>query len=102
MKIRKLDKAIGENLKSFYNFSCQICGKNVSEKYGANIVEAHHIEYFVTSLNNNAENIMVLCPNHHRIIHKLNPIFDRNNLFFQYPNGFFDKLSLYSHLQISR
>ena len=98
-KIRKLDKAIGENLKIFYDFRCQICGRNVSVKYGTNIVEAHHIEPFVTSLNNNAENIMILCPNHHRIIHKTNPTFNRETLLFKYENGWYEKLKLNAHLQ---
>ena len=86
VKIRKLDKAIGENLKLFYEYQCQLCGFNFAEKHNTNIVETHHIESFVTSLNNNSDNIIIICPNHHRIIHKTNPLFEKSRLIFIYPN----------------
>ena len=35
--------------------------------YGSHIVEAHHIDYFVSSLNNDASNQLIVCPNHHSI-----------------------------------
>ena len=98
IKVRRLDRAIGESLKLFYNYRCQICGDNFSDKYNCFIVEAHHIDFFVSSLNNDAGNITVLCPNHHRIMHKANPIFKRENLSFVYPNGLEEKLKLNKHL----
>lgn len=98
IKIRRLDKAIGESLKLFYGFRCQVCGENFSERHNCFIVEAHHIDSFVRTLNNNANNIAVLCPNHHRIMHKTNPMFDRNKIIFIYPNGFREKLALNKHL----
>ena len=100
VKIRKLDKSIGENLKLLYEFRCQICGYNFSDKHNTVITEAHHIEYFVTSLNNNADNIVIVCPNHHRIIHKTKPTFDKNNLHFIYPNGFEEIVRLNKHIGI--
>jgi hypothetical protein len=32
-------------------------------------------------------NIVVICPNHHRIIHATNAYFDRRSLTYEYPNG---------------
>lgn len=98
VKVRRLDRAIGESLKLFYNYKCQICGNNFAEKYNCLIVEAHHIDFFVRSLNNDATNIIVLCPNHHRIIHKANPIFKRELFSFIYQNGVEEKLALNKHL----
>ena len=46
----------------------------------------YEIDYFTRSMNNNADNIMVVCPNHHGIIHDRDPIFDKetkNNGEFQ-------------------
>ena len=99
VKIRRLDRAIGESLKLFYGYRCQICGDNFAKKYDCVIAEAHHIVFFVSSLNNDASNIIVLCPNHHRIIHKANPIFEREKYSFVYPNGLEEKLILNKHLQ---
>ena len=49
VKIRKLNRKIGENLKLLYGYRCQICGQVIGEKYGSHIAEAHHIDYFVNS-----------------------------------------------------
>jgi 5-methylcytosine-specific restriction enzyme A len=99
VKIRKLDKAIGENLKLLYNFNCQICGENFGGRYGTFIAESHHIKPFVSSMNNNADNILIICPNHHRTIHKVNPVFDFSRFRFVYPNGFEESLRLNKHFE---
>jgi predicted restriction endonuclease len=97
-KIRKLDKTIGDNLKRLYEYKCQICGLYIGESYNATVIHTHHIEYFSVSLNNNANNIMVICPNHHGIIHDTNPIFNREKKLFAYPNGYSEGLKLNLHL----
>jgi len=98
-KIRKLNRSIGDNLKLLYGYRCQICGQLIGEEFGSHIAEAHHIDYFVTSLNNDANNQMIVCPNHHSIIHDTNPIFDRNRLLYRYNNGIEQKLVLNKHLK---
>ncbi|KAA6303277.1 MAG: hypothetical protein EZS26_000530 [Candidatus Ordinivivax streblomastigis] len=98
IKIRKLDKTIGDNLKRLYKHKCQICGLFIGETYNATVIHTHHIEYFSVSLNNNADNIMVICPNHHGIIHATNPIFNREKKLFTYPNGYSEGLKLNLHL----
>jgi 5-methylcytosine-specific restriction endonuclease McrA len=98
IKIRKLDKTISDNLKRIYNSHCQICGEFIGQKYNTTIIHSHHIEYFSISLNNNADNIMIVCPNHHAIIHATNPTFDRKNKTYNYPNGYKESLVLNIHL----
>jgi len=97
-KIRKLNRKIGDNLKLLYGYRCQICGQQIGEEYGSHIVEAHHIDYFVSSLNNDASNQLIVCPNHHSIIHNVNPVFDRRRLLYIYDNGLKEKLILNQHL----
>ena len=82
VKIRKLNRKIGDNLKRLYSYRCQICGRMIGEEYGAHVAEAHHIDYFVKSLNNDACNQLIVCPNHHSIIHDVNPVFDRRRLLY--------------------
>lgn len=98
IKVRRLDRAIGESLKLFYKYKCQICGESFSKKYNCLIAESHHIDFFVSSLNNDACNILILCPNHHRVIHKTNPVFKKERYSFIYPNGYEEKLLLNKHL----
>ncbi len=97
-KIRYLDVTISNGLKKAYNYSCQICGQKIGENYSVDFIHAHHIEPFSESLNNNPENIMILCPNHHGIIHVANPIFDKKSKIFKYDNNFEEGLILNKHL----
>lgn len=97
-KVRKLNRSIGNYLKKLYDFRCQICGKNIGEIYGVKVVECHHIDYFVQSLNNDANNLLIVCPNHHRIIHAANPIFDKEKKIYIFQNGYEEHLKLNFHL----
>lgn len=98
VRIRKLNRKIGDNLKLLYEYRCQICGDFIGDRYDAHVAEAHHIEYFSESLNNDAENLLILCPNHHRVIHNRNPIFDRKKTIYLYPNGYKEGLTINKHL----
>ena len=98
LKIRKLNRKIGDNLKLLYEYRCQICGEKIGEEYGACVAEAHHIDYFVSSLNNDAQNQLIVCPNHHCIIHDVNPVFDKKRKLYMYSNGFLEGLKINVHL----
>lgn len=98
VKVRKLNRKIGENLKLLYGYRCQLCGRVIGDEYGLHIAEAHHIEYFVNSLNNDANNQMIVCPNHHSIIHDANPTFDRKRMLYLFNNGVEERLVLNKHL----
>jgi len=49
-----------------------------------------------------SNNIIVVCPNHHRIIHEAKPKFDRNNFKYIYPNGHQESLVLKDHLKSAK
>lgn len=97
-KYRKLNRELGERLKRNYNYRCQICGLNVGLFYGAQVADCHHINYFSLSLDDAESNLLIVCPNHHRIIHAANPTFDRARKIFLYPNGLEEILRLNEHL----
>ena len=44
------------------------------------------------------DNLLIVCPNHHRIIHAANPTFDRQQKIYIYPNGYAEGLKLNLHL----
>lgn len=66
-------------LKEKLGYTCQACGLKMSEKYGnigANYIELHHkVPYSQLQENDNrllnVNDFCVLCPNCHRMIHKL-------------------------------
>jgi len=96
--IRVYDRRIPDGLKRLYGYRCQICGVTATIAYHVDVSEAHHIEYFTKSMNNNPQNIVILCPDHHRIIHKAHAIFNRDYHAFEYENAKTDKLMLNLHL----
>ena len=95
---RIYDRRICNQLKRLYNNKCQICGFDPYKEINEHVSEAHHIEYFTKSCNNNANNILILCPNHHRIIHKANPEFSTDKLEFHFKNGYTAKIMTNNHL----
>ena len=98
VRIRKLNRMIGKNLKLLYGYRCQLCGQLIGEEFGSHIAEAHHIDYFVTSLNNDSDNQMIVCPNHHSIIHDTDPVFEKKRKLYLFKNGKEQPLVLNFHL----
>lgn len=99
VKYRKIDRSIIRRLKEFYDYRDEITGEKIGERYGGSVVEAHHIDYFTKSQNNDSTNIIIISPNFHRIIHKNNPFFNRGKFQFEFQNGEVLKLKLFDHLK---
>ena len=95
---RVFDTRIQKSLKKLYEFRCQICGARAIEMYGVDISAAHHLELFSLTANNDAKNIMIVCPDHHRIIHKAKPMFNTEFKRFDYSNGKQENLMYNIHL----
>lgn len=95
---RMYNRTIPERLKKLYNCRCQICGRTAMTLYGIDISEAHHLEYFTKSANNDSQNIIIVCPDHHRIIHKADGVFDVLTHTFTYSNMRTESLLLNFHL----
>ena len=100
VKYRKIDRSIILTLKKFYDYRDEISGEKIGDEYGESVVEAHHIDYFTISQNNDSTNIIIISPNYHRIIHKNNPRFNRKKFQFEFENGEVLRLKLYEHLKV--
>ena len=100
VKYRKIDRSIIRMLKEFYDYRDEISGEKIGDQYGDSVVEAHHIDYFTHSQNNDSTNIIIISPNYHRIIHKNNPHFNRKKFQFEFQNGEALRLKLYEHLKM--
>lgn len=98
IKVRQLDRSIGDSLKKLYDYRCQMTGERVGDAQGGLVVEAHHLDPFTKSLNNDTSNIIILSPSYHRIIHKVQPEWDNVNLAFKFPNGLVEKVKVDKHL----
>ena len=82
-KRRVCNTTIIHQLKKLYKGQCQLCGTKPFDTFDDDICEAHHIEQYSETQNNDASNIIVLCPNHHRLLHKLKPTFNRGTMTFE-------------------
>ena len=98
VKYRRIDRSIILTLKRFYDYRDEISGEKIGDAYGDSVVEAHHIDYFTKSQNNDSTNIIIISPNYHRIIHKNNPRFNRKKFQIEFDNGEVLRLKLYEHL----
>lgn len=100
VKYRRIDRSIILTLKRFYDYRDEISDEKIGDEYGDSVVEAHHIDYFTRSQNNDSTDIIIISPNYHRIIHKNNPMFNRKKFQFEFPNGEVLRLKLYEHLKV--
>lgn len=92
---------LAEILASYYEYRCQICRKDCSsDYYGVPFYEAYHIQGLAQGGLDISENMMILCPDHHRIIEVTNAHFNRDSLSFEYPNGRREPLCHYTHFEI--
>jgi hypothetical protein len=88
---------LATTLKVYYEHRCQICGKSFLPDYGVDLADTHHIHYLAQGGPDVSSNILVVCPNHHRVIHATDAFFNRNNLSYEYPNGFQERLLIPDH-----
>lgn len=89
--------SLAEGLKSYYEHRCQICVYDFRPVYGVQVADTHHIHYLREGGPDVSGNIVVVCPNHHRVIHATNSHFDRRTLTYEYPNGLREPLTLTDH-----
>lgn len=90
---------LADSLKSYYENCCQVCGQDFLPEYGVSFSETHHIQYLSREGPDVSGNIVVLCPNHHRIVHATDARFNRQNLTYEYPNGLREPLIRTDHFE---
>jgi hypothetical protein len=88
---------LSESLKAYYDCSCQICGTDFEPLYGVPVADTHHIEYLSEGGPDVSGNIVVVCPNHHRVLHATHAYFNRQHLIYEYPNGLREPLMRTDH-----
>lgn len=69
-RVKRYQKIVS-NLKMKYGHKCQICGCNYSfpKKNGTGYCEAYHIQTLANGGSQEEENVIILCANHHRMLH---------------------------------
>lgn len=67
-RIKRYQRIVND-LKIKYNWRCQLCEYSFKMDNGKNYCEAHHINKLSNNGSQSPENVIILCPNHHRVFH---------------------------------
>ena len=72
-------------LRELYGGMCQLCGWNPKSVYGRELCEAHHVHWLSRGGDDELHNLVLICPNHHRAIHRTDAPFDWEDSSFVFP-----------------
>lgn len=75
-KAARRDRALVERLRDMYAGECQICRWSPRRLYEQELCEAHHVRWLSRGGIDALSNLVLVCPNHHRAIHKRDAPFD--------------------------
>jgi 5-methylcytosine-specific restriction protein A len=75
-EVLRRDRSLVEELRELYAGECQICGWAPLSRYGTNLCEAHHVRWLSRGGDDVLTNLVLICPNHHRAIHRCDAPFD--------------------------
>jgi 5-methylcytosine-specific restriction protein A len=79
------DRGLVEQLRNLYRGECQICSWAPRRTYKAELCEAHHVRWLSRGGSDILENLVLVCPNHHRAIHSCDAPFDFGQNAFLFP-----------------
>lgn len=94
------NRQLVDALNHLYAGRCQLCGFDSPTLYAADSAESHHICYRSRGGPDTMENLALLCPNHHTVVHATDATFDYGKLQFFFPNGRVEPLCLNRHLKV--
>jgi 5-methylcytosine-specific restriction endonuclease McrA len=93
------NRQLVDDLNRLYTGRCQLCGFDSPTVYDVPSAESHHIWYRSRGGPDTMENLALLCPNHHTVIHATDATFDYAKLHFIFPNGRVEPLCINRHLK---
>lgn len=76
--------ALTAELQAMYEGRCQLCLWDPRNVYGDSICEAHHIVWLSRGGEDVLTNLALLCPNHHRAVHRTDAPFDFADMAFDF------------------
>ena len=98
LKEYQRNRTIVQRLKEMYTGRCQICAFDPITVYNVNASAGHHIHYLSRGGQDILENLVLVCPNHHAVIHADEAVFDYGQRKFIFSNGRHEPLVLNQHL----
>ncbi len=84
-------------LRTLYEGRCQLCEWSPHARYGVELCESHHIHWLSRGGDDDVGNLALLCPNHHRAVHRCDAPFDFADMSFDF-GGHRERVVLNRHL----
>lgn len=92
-------RTLARQIHEIYQGRCQICGFDPLLIYHVDVCHAHHLVYLSRGGEDTLDNIVLLCPNHHSVIHGTEAVFDFGDLSFIFATNHREPLRLNQHLR---
>ena len=90
-----------EHLQDTYAGVCQICLYDPRTRYGHRLCHAHHVQWLSRGGDDELDNMVLICPNHHAAVHRDDAPFDYASLSFQFSSGQSERLEVNRHLPLA-
>ena len=81
------DRDLVLELRELYAGECQICNWAPRRHYQTELCEAHHVRWLSRGGDDALSNLVLVCPNHHRAIHRCDAPFDFALNAFVFPTA---------------
>lgn len=78
------DRQIVRELLQLYQGRCQICLWDPRGTYGSDGCHAHHLQWLSRGGADARDNMVLICPNHHAVIHSCDAPFDYRDYAFDF------------------
>ena len=73
-----------EALRKMYRGCCQVCAWESRAEHSIDVCEGHHLQWLSRGGRDDLSNMVLLCPNHHRLVHALDAPLDFSDLSFNF------------------
>jgi 5-methylcytosine-specific restriction enzyme A len=73
-----------EELQDLYEGQCQICLWHPRQHYGHSLCHGHHIHWLSQGGEDELANMILVCPNHHSAIHRIDAPMDFHDMSFDF------------------
>jgi 5-methylcytosine-specific restriction protein A len=73
-----------EELRELYLGRCQLCQWSPRSIFSTDLCEGHHLRWLGRGGEDSRSNMVLLCPNHHRAVHRLDAPFDWRSMGFKF------------------
>ena len=89
-------RTLVEQLRELYAGRCQLCRWAPRTMFHADLCEGHHVRWLGRGGEDSLRNLVLLCPNHHRAVHRLDAPFDWKDMGFVFTESV-HRLELVQH-----